>query len=72
MDHLACGDIIQITDENHAWHGCLLVISEVKPWGVQAYIAIPQRNDQHEIALAYNRLAVDTFTVVGKVALDLE
>jgi hypothetical protein len=39
------GDIIQITDEEHAWFPALLIVDEAKNWGVQAYAIIPQSND---------------------------
>ena len=32
------GDIIQITDDANPWFPCLLVVSEVKSWGVQACV----------------------------------
>jgi len=37
------GDIVQITDKEHHWYPCLLIISEVKDWGIVGYVAIPQR-----------------------------
>jgi hypothetical protein len=38
------GDVVQITNEKHQWFGCLLVVSEVKGWGVLAYCLIPKSN----------------------------
>lgn len=42
---IAVGDIIQIDPEHDpAFGGCLMVVSEVKSWGVQCYIAIPDKS----------------------------
>jgi len=63
-DLLQEGDIIQITDADDKWFPCLLIISEVKSWGVQAYITIP-RNDGEPLGNAYYRIANDKFQKVG-------
>ena len=66
------GDIIQITDETHAWFPCLLIISDVKQWGVIAYITIPKSNDGSELpARAFNRLPYGKFERVGNAAYAL-
>lgn len=60
------GDIVQIVDEDHAWFPCLLIVSEVKSWGVQAYALIPKSNDGSErTGEAYNRLKDDQIQRVG-------
>jgi hypothetical protein len=54
---IAVHDIVQITDATHAWYPCLMVVSEVKTWGVQAWAFIPKSNDGSEPpGQAYNRL----------------
>ena len=68
MDELNEGDIIQITDESNKWYPCLLVISEVKPWGVQAYITIPS-NDGKQPQNAYYRIENGKFEKIGVAAL---
>jgi len=35
------GDIIQITNVNHQWFPCLLMVDEVEDWGVKAYLIEP-------------------------------
>ncbi len=63
---IAPGNIIQITDEAHSWYPALLIVDEVKSWGVQAYVIIPKTNDGSEApALAYNRLEYGCFDMVG-------
>ena len=68
-EEMEVGDIIQITKEDHSWFGCLLMVSEVKSWGVQAFVAIPCRNDRREVNRAYIRLNADEFELVGKAVM---
>lgn len=66
------GDIVQIVDEAHAWYGCLLIVDEVKLWGVLAAALIPRSNDGSEpIAQAWNRLTYGCFAIVGRVQRDV-
>lgn len=66
MKKVAPGDIIQITDEKHSWYPCLLIVDEVKSWGVQAYISVPQSNDGTVApGAAFNRLNWADFELVG-------
>lgn len=53
------GDVIQITDSNDKWFPCLLIVSEVKSWGVQGYVSIPMKGD------AYYRIDNGKFELVG-------
>lgn len=60
------GDIVQITDETHAWYPALLIVGERKSWGVQAVAIIPKSNDGSELpAQAWNRLTWDQIECVG-------
>ena len=64
------GDVIQITDPEHSWYPCLLIVDEVKSWGVQAYAFIPKTNDGSEKAgLAFNRLKFGQIAYVGMSAV---
>ncbi len=66
MSGYSTGDIIQITDNTHAWFPCLLIVSEVKQWGVVAYGIIPKSNDGSKpVELAFNRLSYGVFEKVG-------
>jgi hypothetical protein len=65
------GDIIQITDESNNWFPCLLVVSEVKSWGVQAYITVPT-NDKEVNGNAYYRIETGKFEKVGHAVLTVE
>jgi hypothetical protein len=58
------GDIIQITDENHEWYTGLLVVDEVKPWGVQAYLPMIPKS-----GAAFIRLKSGSFEKVGTAVI---
>lgn len=64
---ISTGDVIQITDENHPWYPCLLIVDIVKSWGVQAYTLIPQGNNGSEKpGMAFIRLDNEVFERVGQ------
>lgn len=58
-------DIIQIVDQNHHWFPALLVVDEVKTWGVMAY-AHMITNDNDPCKQAYIRLENHAFVKVGE------
>jgi hypothetical protein len=67
------GDVVQITDETHAWYPALLIVSEAKAWGVQAYVIVPKSNDGSELpALAFNRLTNEQIQKVGEAIIARE
>lgn len=59
-------DIVQIVDEKHPWYPSLLIVSEVKIWGVQVYCLIPQSNAENQTVQAYNRLKNEQVKKVGE------
>jgi hypothetical protein len=61
-------DIIQITDPENKWFPCLLVVSEVKSWGIQGYITIPN-NTEEPNGTAYYRIENGKFEVVGRAVM---
>jgi len=57
------GDVVQIDpDHDERFGGCFLVVSAVKPWGVQGYVSIP---DAGRAARAYYRLKREAMVRVG-------
>ncbi len=63
---LAPGDIVQITDEAHPWYPAVLVVGEVKAWGVQACVIVPESNDGTKPPVQmWNRLRTGSFAKVG-------
>ena len=57
-------DIIQLTETaQEGWISCLMIVQEVKSWGVQAYMKLPEQGD------AYLRIAYGKFEVVGHAVL---
>lgn len=65
MEKAKKNDVIQINEKcgNKSWMGCLMIVDEVKSWGVQAYLHIPMQGD------AYLRLKHEEYDVIGKAAL---
>jgi hypothetical protein len=67
------GDIVQIIDEKHAWFPCLLIVDEVKAWGVQAYALTPKSNDgSAKVAMAFNRVTTEQVEKVGSAVVLME
>ncbi len=60
------GEIVQITNEEHRWYPCLVVVSEPKSFGCQGYVTIPKNDDQPNDN-AYIRLEHSDYETVGKV-----
>jgi hypothetical protein len=62
-------DLIQVNEEGPMnWFRCILVIDEVKSWGVQAYAIIPQARDKTS-ADAFLRLHWNEFDTLGAKSL---
>jgi len=60
------GDVIQVVDGpagDGSWIGCLMIVDEVKEWGVLAYLHVPMKGD------AYLRLKHGEYDIVGKAVL---
>lgn len=60
------GDIAQITQAGHYWRGVFVVVDEVKNWGIEGHMLIPQGR---EVGMAPIRLAYDEIERVGHVAI---
>lgn len=66
----ARGMIIQITDETHHWYPALLIVDEVKSWGVQAYAIVPEGGrSPKSTVVAPIRIETGRFQVVGASAV---
>jgi hypothetical protein len=62
-------DLIQVNEEGPMnWFRCILVVDEVKSWGVQAYAIIPQARDKTS-ADAFMRLKWSEFDTLGAKTL---
>ncbi len=67
------GDVIQIIDKEHPWFPCLLIVDEVKSFGVRAYALVPKSNDGSEApSQALNRLKFDQILKIGNAAIVVE
>ena len=57
-------DIVQIIDESHPWFPSLLIVVEVKPFGVMAGCIVPESGDQKP-SVAYTRISFFKIKKVG-------
>jgi hypothetical protein len=62
---IKAGDIVQITNEEHHWYPCLIIVSEPKSFGCQGYTTIP-KNDEEPSGNAYIRLEHSDYEPVGR------
>lgn len=62
------GTIVQITDKKNHWFPCLIIVDEVKNWGIQGYITIPENNNRQS-GNAFIRLETKEFEIVGKAEI---
>lgn len=65
MENVKKNDVIQINEKfkGTGWIGCLMIVDEVKSWGVQAYLHVPMQGD------AYLRIKHGEYDVIGKAAM---
>jgi len=63
MENWKCGDIVQITDEEHPWYPCLVIVDEPRSWGIQGYLTIPLKGE------AYIRLTDKQIEICGKAKI---
>jgi hypothetical protein len=62
---VAENDLVQVNEDGPSnWFRCVLVVDEVKSWGVQAYAIIPQARDKGS-ADAFMRLNWNEFDTLG-------
>ena len=59
MTKLKRGSIIQANENAGAWCGTVLIVDEVKSWGVQAFVHVPMKGD------AYIRLTPEKFEILS-------
>jgi len=58
------GDIVQVDPSKEMFGGCMVVVTEVKNWGVQGYVQSPGVEGQ-----AYIRLPFEDFEPTGGKAV---
>ena len=56
------GSVIQVAENIPGWGGCLMIVDEVKQWGVQCYMRTPGR----ELRTAFLRLRFGEFYYIGE------
>jgi hypothetical protein len=65
------GTIVQITNNEHHWYPCLVIVSEVKSWGIMGYLSIPADNSGN-VGNAFIRISTGQFEVVGEALIVVE
>jgi len=55
--------IVQVINPEHHWYAALVVVDEVKSWGIQGYLTIPQQGQ------AFIRLENKDIEVVGQAVI---
>lgn len=55
--------IVQITNDKHHWFPALVIVSELKNFGIQGYCTMPTKGN------AYIRLNYEDFDLVGMAAV---
>jgi hypothetical protein len=65
------GDIVQIINERNRWFPCLVIVNEIKDFGIQGYITLPT-NDEEANGNAFIRLNSEDITKVGCAELFLD
>jgi hypothetical protein len=66
---LEIGDVVQIDPEFHLdgfFAGCFMVVTELKPWGAQGAICVPNGPRGSMPGQAYCRATWDEMEYVGK------
>lgn len=58
------GDIVQVNPEKEMFGACMVVVTEVKTWGIQGYVQNAGVNGQ-----AYIRLKTEDFEPTGGTAV---
>jgi len=71
---LAPGDVVQLSPtvvDDPAVRGCLMIVRDVKPWGVIGAIPVPAVHDSEigeHVALLLYRATWEQIEIVGRVA----
>lgn len=66
IEKIKKNSVVQANELSGEWTGCLLQVSEVKSWGVQAWIEIPKNGR------AYIRLEFAKIDYVGEAVMSPE
>jgi len=59
MNEAKKGIIIQANENAGEWCGTVLIVDEVKDWGVQAFVHVPMKGD------AFIRLTPEQFEIIS-------
>jgi hypothetical protein len=63
------GDIVQITDKGHAWHGTTSIVEATHNWGIHIQMLFPNLHKPGTMINAQERLKPGQFAVCGTAAI---
>ena len=67
MKNIKINSVVQINENGkEEWIGCLIVVSEIKNWGVQGFLKMPFKGN------AYIRLNNNEFDLIGDAVMILK
>lgn len=61
-------DIVQITNPDHKWFRALIIVDEIKSFGIRGYAVMPS-NDDIGCGDAYIRLQAADYELVGRAII---
>jgi hypothetical protein len=64
MNDIAIGDIVQVHPDKEMFGACMVVVTEVKSWGIQGYV-----QSAGVLGQQYIRLKFDDFEFTGGKAI---
>jgi len=64
IESINIGDIVQVNPEKEMFGACMVVVTEIKAWGIQGYVQNAGVNGQ-----AYIRLKTEDFEHTGGTAV---
>jgi hypothetical protein len=69
---LEVGDVVQISPEHESFfRGCFMLVTEVKVWGAQGFVAMPGKRDEMP-GRAYYRCRWEHMAHIGRAAWVLD
>lgn len=56
IPNIAAGDIVQVLPDAGNWASCLVIVTEVKSWGIQGFTPMPPHGGQAYIRLLWEKI----------------
>ena len=56
QDEIKCGDIVQVNPDKEMFGACMVVVTELKTWGIQGYVQSAGVAGQQYIRLKFDEI----------------